>query len=246
MTGLDSSEVTFEKSWYLHVDAKSLAIEDSTGLQGMFDWMQENWWVPFIVAILLLVLFIGLNENTRNSFVEWRLERRLEAGESEIFEAEILPEVTPIHSSQSPVPAATAKSRRAAPELTTSSAATVELVEVETAEVVNAEEVVEAEVVEAEVVNAEVVNAEVVEGDGVTAEVITVVEVESPAEEGSEEVEAVAADAEEVTPEEVEAVEVENVETESDDEAEAVDDTSDDDDDEELDAFLADFEDDEF
>ena len=225
VTGLDSSEVTFEKSWYLHVDAKSLAIEDSTGLQGMFDWMQENWWVPFIVAILLLVLFIGLNENTRNSFVEWRLERRLEAGESEIFEAEILPEVTPIHSSQSPVPTATAKSRRAAPKFTTSSAATVELVEVETAEVVNAEEVVEAEVVEAEVVN-----AEVVEGDGVTAEVITVVEVESPAEEGSEEVEAVG---------------VEHVETESDDEAEAVDDTSDDDD-EELDAFLADFDDDDF
>ena len=62
MTGLESSEVTFEKSRYLHVDAESLVIEDSTGLQGMFEWMQENWWVPLLIAILLsiqiMVIFI--------------------------------------------------------------------------------------------------------------------------------------------------------------------------------------------
>ena len=204
VTGLESSEVTFEKSWYLHVDAESLVIEDSTGLQGRFEWMQENWWVPLLIAILLLVLIIGLNENTRNSFIEWRHERRLEAVESEVFEADILPEVTPISPSQSSTPLATAKSKGVGTDIMPSTATTAELVEVEQTEVLEAE-VIELEEedaatdrqAEAEVVEAEVVEAEIIEPELVN-------------------------------------------------EAEEFSVTTDDDEDEELDAFLADFDDDEF
>ena len=209
VTGLESSKVTFEKSWYLHVDAESLELEDSTGLQGMFDWMQENWWIPLLIAILLLVLVIGFNENTRNSFIEWRHERRLEAIESEVFEAEILPGMTPISHSQSSPPLTTAQS--IGPEIIPSTAATVELVEVEQAEILEAE-VIEVEEVEVE---AEVVAAEVFESEVVESEV-----------------------------EVAELVEAEIIETDLVGEAEELSVTTVDDD-EELDAFLADFDDDE-
>ncbi len=220
VTGLDSSEVTFERSWYLHVDAESLVPEDSTGLQGMFDWMQENWWVPMIIALLLLVLFIGFNENTRNSFIEWRQERSREARESEVYEAEILPEVTPISPSQSPLTLVTAKSSGVAPEPFSSTAATVELVEVVEAEVIIAEEVVEAEVITGDEIEIEsedvVVKTEVAKAEG------------------------------EAENEEDVVTEAEIVEVESVDEGTEVGDTTDDDEDEELDAFLADFDDDDF
>ena len=224
VTGLESSKVTFEKSWYLHVDAESLEIEDSTGLQGMFDWMQENWWIPLLIAILLLVLVIGFNENPRNSFIEWRHERRLEAVEAEVFEAEILPGVTPISLSQSSPPLTTTQS--IGPEIIPSTAATVELVEVEQAEVLEAE-VIEVEEVEV-VAEVQAEDAEAMEAEVVVAEVVEAEVFESEAVESEVKV--------------VELVEAEIIETDLVGEAEELSATTDDE--EELDAFLADFDDD--
>jgi hypothetical protein len=186
----------------------------------MFDWMQENWWVPLIIAFLLLVLFIGFNENTRNTFIEWRQERNREARELEVYEAEILPVVTPISPSQSSHPPGTAKSSGVAPESFSSTAATVELVEVVEAEVIIAEEVIEAEFFTGDEIEIE------------SEDVVVETEVEIAKDE---------ADNEEDVVTEAEIVEVESV-----DDSTEVGDTTDDDEDEELDAFLADFDDDDF
>jgi len=103
VTGLESSDVTFERSWFLHVGADSTVVEEKTGIEGMFSWMQENWFVPIMIGLMLLSLIVVLNEGTRNAVSEWRRNRRESRNDyegEEVFEAEILPVVVPISATR--------------------------------------------------------------------------------------------------------------------------------------------------
>jgi hypothetical protein len=103
VTGLESSDVTFERSWFLHVGADSTVVEEKTGIEGMFSWMQENWFVPIMIGLMLLSLIVVLNEGTRNAVSEWRRNRRESLTDyegEEVFEAEILPVVVPISATR--------------------------------------------------------------------------------------------------------------------------------------------------
>jgi len=61
-----------------------------TGIAGVVKWLQTNWWVPTLVAVVALVLLIGLNARTLALASEMLARRRAYKEELAVIDADIL------------------------------------------------------------------------------------------------------------------------------------------------------------
>jgi serine protease AprX len=159
VSGIEGPSVHLDRLWYKHVNDDVVANEEEgSGFAGMFKWMQKNWWVPTIIALIFAMMIIVLNENSREMINNWRTKDDYDEDEysgdvldGEVLEAEVLNEM---------------------PKLPSFPVSTQNVAPVVQPLLDLGEEVVETEVVEAEVVETEVVEAEVVEAEVVEAEVV--------------------------------------------------------------------------
>lgn len=162
ISGIEGPTVHLDRQWFKHVNADEIELEDTEGgLAGMFKWMQDNWWVPTLVAIFFALMVIVLNENSRHLISEWRSKDP----EEEILEGEILEaEVFESEAGESEVLGTEARGAMAALP-----AIPVEQLEVAFVAASVAEEVatptlpIDVEFVDAEVIEAEVIEAEAVD-----------------------------------------------------------------------------------
>jgi len=90
VSGASSTSVTMQRSFFQHIDSADIGGEDDEGFTGMFAWMSENWWLPLLLAILLLAFVLVMNEQARSAFENWRQHRRSDIVEEEVVDATII------------------------------------------------------------------------------------------------------------------------------------------------------------
>jgi len=92
VSGASSTTVSMDRTFFQHIDSFDDGSTPQSGFTGMFAWMAENWWLPTLLALLLMVFILALNEQSREAFLSWREQRQYETEniETEVFEAEVL------------------------------------------------------------------------------------------------------------------------------------------------------------
>lgn len=89
VSGASSTSVTMERSFFQHIDSVVDESNVDGGFAGMFAWMAENWWLPLLLAIILLAFVLVMSEQSRTAFENWRQQRKQNVSE-EIFDANII------------------------------------------------------------------------------------------------------------------------------------------------------------
>ncbi len=87
--GGGSADINIDRLWYVHVNAEE-SIESVTGIQGMINWLQDNWWLPVLISMSIIIALIATNDRSRALIQEWR-ESRYDL-EEDVFEADIIDE----------------------------------------------------------------------------------------------------------------------------------------------------------
>lgn len=57
------AEITMQKNQYVHPSFEEEEAQLS-GLGGMIKWLQENWWIPLIITLIIIISSVLLNEGT--------------------------------------------------------------------------------------------------------------------------------------------------------------------------------------
>jgi len=58
------AEITMQRLQYIHPGFEE-PVEKLSGLDGMVKWLQENWWIPLIITLLIIIASILLNDGTQ-------------------------------------------------------------------------------------------------------------------------------------------------------------------------------------
>ena len=69
------AEITMQRLQYIHPNFE-IKEEKLSGFEGMIKWIQENWWIPVVIIILVLTVSILLNEKSQSFFKEKLKEKR--------------------------------------------------------------------------------------------------------------------------------------------------------------------------
>ena len=103
VSGASSTSVTMQRSFFQHIDSADTGEDGDEGFTGMFAWMSENWWLPLLLAILLLAFVLVTNEQARSAFENWRQHRSSDIAEEEVVDATII-DAEPVHSTAASPP----------------------------------------------------------------------------------------------------------------------------------------------
>ncbi len=89
IVGDGSASVSMERGWFVP-SGHTEQVESLTGIAGVVKWLQNNWWVPSLIAMVSILLLIGLNSRTRSLASEMFARRRAYKEELAVIEADIL------------------------------------------------------------------------------------------------------------------------------------------------------------
>ncbi|MCS5538244.1 MAG: hypothetical protein NZ770_09060, partial [Candidatus Poseidoniaceae archaeon] len=92
VSGASSTSVSMDRTFFQHIDAAADGESQQSGFTGMFAWMADNWWLPTLLALLLMVFIIAMNEQSREAYLSWRERRQndIESPETVVMDAEVV------------------------------------------------------------------------------------------------------------------------------------------------------------